>query len=103
LTAYRFFENWTQLMDFMMRSQEMSPYAAQKTKTGIPDADTPPARAASHSLNGLADGPKAASRPGFSIHHLQSFQPLDQDPQREFLIHADWELPIIQQQLYGRV
>jgi len=31
LTAYWFFENWEQLMDFMMRGQEVGPYAAQKS------------------------------------------------------------------------
>jgi hypothetical protein len=30
LTAYWFFENWERLMDFMMRGQEVGPYAAQK-------------------------------------------------------------------------
>jgi hypothetical protein len=30
LTAYWFFENWDRLMDFMMRGQEVGPYAAQK-------------------------------------------------------------------------
>lgn len=30
LTAYWFFENWDQLMDFMMRGQEVGPYAPQK-------------------------------------------------------------------------
>jgi hypothetical protein len=30
LTAYWFFQNWDQLMDFMMRGQEVGPYAAQK-------------------------------------------------------------------------
>jgi hypothetical protein len=31
LTAYWFFENWEQLMDFMMRGQEVGPYAPQKS------------------------------------------------------------------------
>ena len=31
LTAYWFFENWDGLMDFMMRGQEVGPYAAQKS------------------------------------------------------------------------
>jgi hypothetical protein len=31
LTAYWFFENWEQLMDFMMRGQEVGPYAAPKS------------------------------------------------------------------------
>lgn len=31
LTAYWFFENWDRLMDFMMRGQEVGPYAAQKS------------------------------------------------------------------------
>lgn len=31
LTAYWFFENWASLMDFMMRGQEVGPYAAQKS------------------------------------------------------------------------
>jgi hypothetical protein len=31
LTAYWFFENWDHLMDFMMRGQEVGPYAAQKS------------------------------------------------------------------------
>lgn len=31
LTAYWFFENWEGLMDFMMRGQEVGPYAAQKS------------------------------------------------------------------------
>jgi hypothetical protein len=30
LTAYWYFENWERLMDFMMRGQEVGPYAAQK-------------------------------------------------------------------------
>ena len=30
LTAYWHFENWERLMDFMMRGQEVGPYAAQK-------------------------------------------------------------------------
>jgi len=30
LTAYWFFENWEQLLDFMMRGQEVGPYAAPK-------------------------------------------------------------------------
>ncbi len=30
LIAYWFFENWEQLMDFMMRGQEVGPYALQK-------------------------------------------------------------------------
>lgn len=30
LTAYWFFENWERLMDFMMRGQEVGPYAAPK-------------------------------------------------------------------------
>ena len=30
LTAYWFFENWERLMDFMMRGQEVGPYAVQK-------------------------------------------------------------------------
>lgn len=30
LTAYLFFENWERLMDFMMRGQEVGPYAVQK-------------------------------------------------------------------------
>jgi hypothetical protein len=30
LTAYCFFQNWERLMDFMMRGQEVGPYAAQK-------------------------------------------------------------------------
>jgi hypothetical protein len=31
LTAYWFFENWEQLMDFMMRGQEVGPYATPKS------------------------------------------------------------------------
>lgn len=31
LTAYWYFENWDRLMDFMMRGQEVGPYAAQKS------------------------------------------------------------------------
>ena len=31
LTAYLFFPSWEKLMDFMMRGQEVGPYAAQKT------------------------------------------------------------------------
>lgn len=31
LTAYWFFENWERLMDFMMRGQEVGPYAVQKS------------------------------------------------------------------------
>ncbi len=31
LTAYWFFENWEKLMDFMMRGQEVGPYAAPKS------------------------------------------------------------------------
>ena len=31
LTAYWYFENWERLMDFMMRGQEVGPYAAQKS------------------------------------------------------------------------
>lgn len=31
LTAYWFFQNWDRLMDFMMRGQEVGPYAAQKS------------------------------------------------------------------------
>ncbi len=31
LTAYLFFENWERLMDFMMRGQEVGPYAVQKS------------------------------------------------------------------------
>lgn len=31
LTAYWFFENWDGLLDFMMRGQEVGPYAAQKS------------------------------------------------------------------------
>lgn len=31
LTAYWFFDNWEQLMDFMMRGQEVGPYAKQKS------------------------------------------------------------------------
>lgn len=31
LTAYWFFENWDRLMDFMMRGQEVGPYAVQKS------------------------------------------------------------------------
>lgn len=31
VTAYWFFESWERLMDFMMRGQEVGPYAAQKT------------------------------------------------------------------------
>ena len=30
VTAYWFFENWERLMDFMMRGQEVGPYAARK-------------------------------------------------------------------------
>jgi hypothetical protein len=30
LSAYWYFENWERLMDFMMRGQEVGPYAAQK-------------------------------------------------------------------------
>ena len=31
LTAYWFFEHWEHLMDFMMRGQEVGPYAVQKS------------------------------------------------------------------------
>lgn len=31
LTAYWYFENWERLMDFMMRGQEVGPYAVQKS------------------------------------------------------------------------
>lgn len=31
LTAYWFFENWDRLMDFMMRGQEVGPYAVRKS------------------------------------------------------------------------
>jgi hypothetical protein len=31
LTAYWFFQNWQHLMDFMMRGQEVGPYATQKS------------------------------------------------------------------------
>ena len=31
LTAYWFFENWEGLIDFMMRGQEVGPYAEQKS------------------------------------------------------------------------
>lgn len=31
VTAYWFFENWERLMDFMMRGQEVGPYATQKS------------------------------------------------------------------------
>jgi hypothetical protein len=31
VTVYWFFENWERLMDFMMRGQEVGPYAAQKS------------------------------------------------------------------------
>ena len=30
VTAYWFFENWERLMDFMMRGQEVGPYAARQ-------------------------------------------------------------------------
>ncbi len=30
LTAYWFFQTWDRLMDFMMRGQEVGPYAAQR-------------------------------------------------------------------------
>ncbi len=31
VTAYWFFENWERLMNFMMRGQEVDPYAARKS------------------------------------------------------------------------
>lgn len=31
VTAYWYFENWERLMDFMMRGQEVGPYARQKS------------------------------------------------------------------------
>ncbi len=31
LTAYLYFQNWEQLIDFMMRGQEVGPYATAKS------------------------------------------------------------------------
>ena len=31
LTAYCYFQDWQHLMDFMMRGQEVGPYAVQKS------------------------------------------------------------------------